>query len=273
MQDLQNALQRAERNLATFKAASSARDKFLEAQIQDLANALSGVQTRYEDRNTEYHILRHERDDLVAAAAVADQKRDALTTEIAKLKMERNVINDELKAAKEALLSSSIPEISELERLRTETASLIQDKASLERRVHSMNETFEFTRQQYQRASTSAAEAVSRASELEAENTTLRQKASGEAVRLRQLNITNAIVVEQQENERLKMESDELKELLRKKERGRGVTTRTGSVAPKSPRLGGSPGRSRAGSRAPGSRPVSPVRSFLGVRKGRGPID
>ena len=273
MQDLQNALQRAEKTLATVKAASSAREEAVQAQLQEHMSALHGVQTRYEDRNTEFHILRHERDDLVATAAIADRKRDALNAEIAKLKLERNALNEELKTTREALLSSSIPEISELERLRTETASLAHGKSSLERQVQSLEETFEFTRQQYQQASTAAAEAVSRASELEALNTILRRQASGDASRLRQLNITNAIAAEQQENERLKAENDDLKELLRKKERGRGVTTRTGSVAPKSPRLGASPGRSRAGSRAPGSRPVSPVRSFLGVRKGRGPVD
>ena len=245
----------------------------MEGQLSDQVNALGELQTRFEDITTAYHTLRHDHEDLVTAAAAADRKRDALMADFAVLKEQRQSLGDELRAARDSLATSAIPAVAELERLRSDVRLLTQDKLALEKKVQSITRDFDFTRQQYQLASSAAVAAASRASDLEVENVALQQKASGEAMRLRQTNIVHAMAQQIQENEKLTLEITDLRELIRKKERGRGVTTRTGSVAPKSPRLGTSPAPSRAGSRAPGSRPGSPVRSFLGVRKGRGPID
>ena len=250
-----------------------ATTKAHEQQIQERMDSLSELQQRYEERNAEYHALRHEKEDFIVAVTTTERKHEALVSEIAKLKEERKIVDEELRAARDSLRSSTIPPVAELESLRLQVRSLTQDKALLERKTKSVAADFEFTRQQYQVASMSAAEHASRVTALEAENAILRHKASGEAMKLRQVTLDNALDRQTRENEKLVMENADLRDLLRKKERGKGVTTRTGSVAPKSPRLGNSPARSRAGSRAPGSRAGSPVRSFLGVRKGRGPID
>ncbi|MCJ1390188.1 hypothetical protein MMC18_003046 [Xylographa bjoerkii] len=278
--NLHLALSKAETDLANLKITHDIRVDELQAaierhkqQIQERMESLSELQQRYEERNAEYHTLRHEKEDFIAAGVSAERKRDALIAEIAKLKEERMLLNEELRTVRESLRSSAIPPVAELESLRSQVRSLAQDKAMFERKTKSMAADFEFTRQQYQAASSSAAEHGTRVTELEAENAVLRQKASGEAMKLRQITLDHALECQTRETEKLAVENADLRDLLRKKERGKGVTTRTGSVAPKSPRLGNSPARSRAGSRAPGSRPGSPVRSFLGVRKGRGPID
>ncbi|MCJ1434337.1 hypothetical protein MMC27_003704 [Xylographa pallens] len=278
--DLQLALNKAETELTNLRTAHEVRVGELQAtiesheqQIQERMESLSELQRRYEERDAEYHALRHEKEDIIAAGITAERKREALIVEISKVKEERKVLDEELKGLRESLGSSTIPQVAELETLRSQMRSLNQDKAMLERKTKSMAADFEFTRQQYQLASSSAAGSAMRVTELEAENAVLRQKASGEAMKLRQATLDHALESQSQENEKLAAENADLRELLRKKERGKGVTTRTGSVAPKSPRLGNSPARSRAGSRAPGSRPGSPVRSFLGVRKGRGPMD
>ncbi|MCJ1380751.1 hypothetical protein MMC17_003860 [Xylographa soralifera] len=278
--DLQLDLKKTETELANLRTAHDVRVDELQAtveshkqQIQERMESLSELQRRYEERDAEYHALRHEKEDFIAAGVAAERKREALIAETSKLKEERKLLDEEIKRIREALGSSTIPQVAELESLRSQVRSLNQDKAMLERKTKSMAADFEFTRQQYQLASSSAVESATRVTELEAENAVLRQKASGEAMRLRQATLDHALESQSRENEKLAVENADLRELLRKKERGKGVTTRTGSVAPKSPRLGNSPARSRAGSRAPGSRPGSPVRSFLGVRKGRGPMD
>ncbi|MCJ1286065.1 hypothetical protein MMC26_005407 [Xylographa opegraphella] len=278
--DLQLALSKAESDLANVKIGHEARVDELQAsieghkqQIQERMESLSELQRRYEERDTEYHALRHEKEELIAAGLSAERKREALIVENARLKEERQALDAELRGARESLGSSAIPQVAEVESLRSHLRALAQDKATLERRTTSMAADFDFTRQQYQLASSSAAGSAMRVTELEAEVAVLRQRASGEAVKLRQATVADALERQGDENEKLAAENADLRELLRKKERGKGVTTRTGSVAPKSPRLGNSPARSRAGSRAPGSRPASPVRGFLGVRKGRGPMD
>ena len=273
-------MSRAETDLANLKTAHEVRVDELQAtieshrqQIQERMESLGELQRRYEARDAEYHALRHEKEEMIATGITAERKRDALIVEISRLKEERKVLDEELKGVRESLGSSAIPQVAELESLRSQMNTLNLDKAMLERKTKSMAADFEFTRQQYQLASSAAAGSAMRVTELEAENAVLRQKASGEALKLRQATLDHALESQTQENEKLAAENADLRDLLRKKERGKGVTTRTGSVAPRSPRLGNSPARSRAGSRAPGSRPVSPVRSFLGVRKGRGPMD
>ncbi|MCJ1475834.1 hypothetical protein MMC13_004498 [Lambiella insularis] len=278
--NLQLALEKADSELKHLWTTHAAREDELEAaarrqqqQLEEHMEALSGLQQRFEEKTEEYHMVRHENDDLVAAVTVSEKKRENLLNDYAKLKEEQNVLQDDLRRATESLRSSTVPGVAELEALKMEVKSLADEKVVLERKHKSLLQDFEFTRQHYQIASSAAAEANNRIQELEAENAALGKKASGEAMRLREATIHNALKAEIGENEKLAAENADLRELLRKKERGKGVTTRTGSVAPKSPRLGNSPARSRAGSRAPGSRPGSPVRSFLGVRKGRGPVD
>jgi len=280
MANLQSALQKAEKDIENLKDVHGREEKKLQAtllntqqQLQEYFKELSGLQDRYEERNTQYHALRHEKDDLIAAAVSSDRKREALLAENTKLKDERKSLEEQLSQARAALESSINPEIAHLEAISAANRALTNDKNSLEKRLASMTADFDFTRQQYQLASSAAAEAAQRVSDLEAEAEILRRKASGEMVKAKQMTVQGALAQQKADMEKLEHENAEMKELLRKKERGRGVVTRTGSVAPKSPRLGGSPGRSRQGSRAPGSRGVSPVRGFLGVRKGRGPVD
>lgn len=281
LRDLQSAIQNAYNDIEELKAAHNKRESELqttlrgtEQQLQDHVAALSALQDRYEERNTQYHTLRHEKNDLLAAVASSDGRRDALIAENSKLRDGHKLADEALTEARNALLSSTDPQITHLESLSATNRALLSENEALEKRLASMTGDFDFTRQQYQLASSAAAEATSRLSELESLNEALAKKASGEIAKAKAMTVEMALAQQNAELERLECENREMKELLRRKERGRGVVTRTGSVAPKSPRMGGSsPGRSRQGSRAPGSRGVSPVRGFLGVRKGRGPVD
>ena len=232
--------------------------------------ALGDLQLRFEKLNRRYHKLRREKVDLVTIAATTEQKLESLAQKLSLSEESSKNYQAETQSVRELLQNSPIPEVAALETAKAEARTLAESNASLERKIASLSNTLDFTRQQYQLASSAAAEASTTIAALEAENATLRTKASGEAVRLRELNIANGLAQEVEQNERLMAEIEDVKELLRKKDKGRGVTTRTGSVAPRSPRMGGSPARSRQGSRAPGSRQGSPVRSLLGGRKWRG---
>jgi chromosome segregation ATPase len=204
-----------------------------------------------------------------------DRRIESLTAEISKLKEDRRTIDGVLKTAKESLTTSIIPGIAEVGKLNEEISRLTSERDSLQRKLDSTTRDFEYTRQQYQHASSTAVETAKENAELHALIADLEKKASGEAVKVRSMSVQRALEQSANDNERLALELEEAKELLRKKERGKGVTTRAGSVAPRSPRLGEghTPGGSRAGSRAPGSRGASPVLGFLEVRKGRGPVD
>jgi len=279
--DLQYVIQNAQNDIEELKEVHNKRENELQTslrdtkeQLQDHVDALNALQDRYEERNTQYHTLRHQNTDLLTVVASSDRRRDALIAENSKLRDERKLVDEALAQARNALLSSAHPQISHFESLSAANRALLSEKDALGKRLASMTHDFDFTRQQYQLASIAAAEATSRLSELETLNETLAKKASGEIAKAKTMTVQVALAQQEADVERLENENREMKELLRKKERGRGVVTRTGSVAPKSPRMGGSsPGRSRQGSRAPGSRGVSPVRGFLGVRKGRGPVD
>jgi chromosome segregation ATPase len=273
------ALQAAESDLANLRAASASRIAALEAEVEDkdkrlqgYANDLGTLQTRYELRTAEYRNVCGEKQDLIADVSVARRRSESLASENTKLKETVHQRQEELRQCRQRLAESAIPGIAQVEQLEAKNRSLDQETESLRKKVKSLEEVFEFTRKEYQGASTAAAENASRMAELERENQGLRKKAAGEAAKLRQINDSQEREMYLQQVSRMKVELDELQDLLRRKERGRGMTTRTGSVAPKSPRPG-SPVGSRAGSRAAPSRPGSPTRSFLGVRKGRGLLD
>lgn len=261
--ELRNSLQEAQTKLARLKTSRANRETSLQASIESLesrlqehVDALSDLQYRYEERNTEYHILRHENAELITAAALADRKRENQASEIAKLREERTQLENELRGAREALVVCVNPDLAALEKAKEEGRAAVQQNDLLQKKVASLEANFEFTRHEYQLASGAAAESATRIVELEGEIQTLRQKASGEAVRLKGVTNKNEDEAHVKRIAELEALLEEREDLLKKKDRGRGVQTRSGSVQPRSPR----PGNSRAGSRA-----GSPMGGYLGV--------
>ena len=245
-------------------AAITAKLEDKERQIVEHMNALDDLQTRSEKVNRKHNRLRYEHNDLIKSAGTVEHKNGSLTEINNKLKEDNVRLERELAATREKLEQSSIPEIAEFEKLRAEKEQLKEKAEAQERKINSLTQDFEFTRQQYQNASSAAAELASKNSDLEVEVQSLRRKASEEAAKLR--TISNKIEVEQHLAmiDQLQREVEELKDQARAKHRGRGMVTRTGSVAPRSPRIGNSPPpRSRATSRTPASRGGSPVRSIF----------
>ena len=267
LRDALQALQESKTELSNIKAFYMNQEASMKAKVADLetrleehVNALGELQHRYEKRNEAYHILRHEKADLVAANALLDRKRDAQALEIAGLQEGRRRMEMELQESQSKLLSSVIPQTADLEKVRTEARNAVHESASLRQRITSLQTDFEYTRGEYANASMAAANSANYIRDLEAENKTLRQKASGEAARLRELNSVNASKVHLARIKELEAIVEDREESLRKREREkreRGVQTRSGSV------------QRERGSRA-GSRAGSPMPGFLGVGEKRG---
>lgn len=260
MDELQRALKRAEEQLESLKATHATREVELQntiattqQRLQWHVDSLGDLQYRYESQSADLHTLRSERDAAVAASAQAHHRYETQRVEIDRLKERQRGLETELKVTRTMLVSSAVPEIATLESAKAQAVQLATDKMQLEKRLASLTKDFEFTRQQYQLASTAAAENASALSVLQTEVAALKVQASGEAARLRQLNMSTENQAHLERAQQLEATLKERDDVLHKKEeelrelkRGRGLATRASS-APRSPRLG-----SRASSPMPG---------------------
>lgn len=120
-------------------------------------------------------------------AAALSKKLDARAAELATLKAKSAELEANLATASAALVSSSIPAASELESMRLAKAAAEAERDKLERRLASTAQDFEFTREQYQRASSSAAALAEEAGALRAEQEVLRRRAGENVVRVHEI--------------------------------------------------------------------------------------
>ncbi|KZF20337.1 hypothetical protein L228DRAFT_250016 [Xylona heveae TC161] len=213
-----------------------------QSRLQEHILALEELQTRHEEQREEIHRLRKEREAVRIAMAQSERRRETQLGEISKLKDEKASLQKELDDARTALANSTVPEIAELETARAEARHNLEAKLHFERKVDSVQRDFEFTRTQYQNASSAAFEASQETASLRDENEALKQKASGEAVKLKQMNAERANSLHLDRISELEATLLERDELIKKKDedltrlRGRGgLTTRATSV-PRSPR-------------------------------------
>ncbi len=232
----------------------------IQSRLQEHVEALTELQYRFEDQNKEMVTLRGERDAAIAASAGNSRNLEKLKANIAKMKEEHETLAAELVDARTALLNST-PEVADLEKARAEARQAAADKARLENRIQSMTKELEFTRTQYQSASTAAAEASMEVVALQEENTVLKRKASGETAKLRQLNSGKDTETHLARIKELEQTLESREELLKRKEeeikaqtRQRGLGTRASSN-PRSPMP---------------SRASSPASAFVGMPMGRG---
>ena len=259
MASLSAALQEARSENATLKASHAEREAVLQEtlqrtqkQLEDYTSALSDLQTRYEHYTRNITTLRREKAELETAATNAERRREAQTNEIATLKESRRMVEQELQAARTALLASPVPAIAELERARAEVRQLQAEKALLERKMgYAHNET-EVARKAYQEASSAAVDSASQISQLESENKVLQSRALTSAADLAAITQRNENAAIRNQIAGLEATVKDREEVLRRKDeelrelkRGRGMGTRGTSAKP-----GGSPR---------GSRGVSPV--------------
>ena len=247
-----------------------------EEEIRQQTDALGNLQTRFEQLHRDYNSVRYEKEDLEGNVARSEERYTKLLTDYTAARDERKAVQTLLEEAQSRLEKSEIPEIAEFQRLQSENKKLSEEKAVADRRAASAQQDREYAQSIYQEASSSAVESQERVQELESQLVQYRSLATGEALKLKTKNNDDEIEQYATALDKANTELEDLREQLRRRERGRGMNTRAGSTAPRSPRPGNSPTRSRANSRAPGntSRPVSPMRtSLFGTRKARAMAD
>lgn len=200
-------------------------------------------------------------------------------TEIQKLKEEKTTMQTELNAARTAMSGSAIPEVAELGKKDEEIRSLRETIERQEKKTASAEKLVEFVREEYQKASTAAADANNELSTKDAIIADLSRKADDNRVICAQaqaasereesdLRISELEALLQDREDELVRKREELKVRSSRRET-RGVSVPRSPAIMPSPRVVGS--RSRAGSPAVGElgRERDAGDSILGARTRR----
>jgi chromosome segregation ATPase len=221
-------------------------------EVDKHVGALTDLQYRFEEQVEEIRKLRMERDAAVASTADMERQHNLRVAELDQMKETRARLESELSMYRDALRDGPTNDQTAFLKAKEEALEALAEKATLEKRIASMTGDFEFTRTQYQAASTAAAEASAEVSSLKEQVASLQVQASGEAVKLRALTAASGEQIHLDRIRELELIlADREAHLHRKEEelrlqpKGRGVTTRAGSV-PKSPSLRAAKPQSRA---------------------------
>lgn len=221
------------------------------AQLQELEQALSSLQHRYETRTKNLHKIREERDSLLADRTALEERLARQKEDMSKLKEERSLLRKELDEARQELKNGG-GSLASLESAREDIRRLTKENSSLERKAEYSQSQTEYTREQYQTASTVAAQAVNEARELQEQNQELSRKLAENLAQLREMNMQNSSAIHLARIEELETILAARDDLLRRKEeelreiRKNRPSTRSTSTQPRSPKW------------AAGSRPTSP---------------
>jgi chromosome segregation ATPase len=257
-QTLDHDLQSLERSLIQMKTAHNIEKDQLQkelsqmrARLREFETGLGLLQHRYEGRTKELHMTRQDRDRLTEGKVSMEQRVEKQREDISKLKEERSRLKAELEGARQELKNGGAS-LADLETAREEIRRLTSEKASLERKAEYEKNQAEYTREQYQTASTVAAQAGNELRQVRDENEALTRKIQGNAVQLREMNIKNDAARHLARITELELILASRDDLLRKKEdelreiRKNRPSTRSTSTQPRSPKWAAS------------SRPTSP---------------
>lgn len=223
-----------------------------------MEKALGILQHRYETRTNDLHAIRRERDALAENKSTIEQRGEKIKDENARLKSERSRLEADLSEAREEIKNGG-GTLAELETAREEIRRLEKESESLKRKAEVEANRAEYTREQYQTASTVAAQSGNEARQLREENEDLKRRVATNLTELRKMNNSNdmdkhlARITELEltlvsRDEFLQRKEEELKDIRKNR-----PSTRSTSTQPRSPKWSSH------------SRPTSP-----GVNNGNG---
>ncbi|KXG49598.1 Histone deacetylase complex, subunit 2/3 [Penicillium griseofulvum] len=251
-QTLDRDLQSLEKNLMQMKHIHATETAQFHAELsqaysrcQEMEKALGILQHRYESRTKELHATRLERDRMNENKPSLEQRVEKQKETISSLKEERTELKRELDEARQALKDGG-GSSAELEKAREEIRRLAKENANLERKAEFEKNQAEYTREQYQTASTAAAQSGTESRRLATENEKLKRKAESNAVQLRQLHMKDESARHLARIEELELILATRDEFLRRKEeelreiRKNRPSTRSTSTQPRSPKWAGS---------------------------------
>ncbi|KAG0646630.1 Histone deacetylase complex 1 subunit 3, partial [Hyphodiscus hymeniophilus] len=196
----------------------------LDARCQDYEKSIAKIQPKYQEALNDRGQAAHDIQESMTRETSMRQKFDARTAELTRLKEQKALADTELAAARTALLNSSIPEVAELQKLKSELAAARADIEKAQKKIASGQNDMEFMRTNYQTASSAAAEMRNELDELKSQNAILARKASDNAVEIHRiqsesttkqyLQLISNLEVEKAAMEReLEKKSEELKSL------------------------------------------------------------
>ncbi|KKY15875.1 hypothetical protein UCRPC4_g06061 [Phaeomoniella chlamydospora] len=266
---LKEELRQAQQSLAKEREERAVEISDLKASVEgtlvkleETSMELRKLQLRYETRTREVYTSRRQIKKFEVDKEADAARRAKLMADNGTLKEEKRKLQTELSEVRSALKEGG-GTAAEIEIAKEQVRQLEKEKSTIEKSYNNMKKDFEFVRQQYQNASTAAAESASQVQGLEEEINHLKIAASDEKRKLKETNFTNDrdrylnhISQEQALSFSLNAQLQRKDDELRTMRRGRGVQTRANSVQPGSPRLGGI---------GPGSRGSSPVPGLLSV--------
>lgn len=230
-----------------------------QTQVKDYRKQLDDLQFRFEEQTStmrkQLQVIQELEKEQTNLKRLIDMKNERIKTIKEDLdRAERGKIE-----ARDQLANSEDPNLALLGKIKTERDEAVARLAKLQSTTESDRMTHQYTREQYQIASTNAVELVARVRELEEEVEKLKPMAQGQQARLRKIYMEKFTENLQTENTQLQQDLREAKEMIHRnleemriiKERSgrQGVGTRASSV-PRSPHVKPS---SRAASPLPGS--------------------
>ncbi|KAJ5562992.1 Histone deacetylase complex subunit 2/3 [Penicillium sp. DV-2018c] len=257
-QTLDQDLTSLETNLLQMRNVHAAEKSQLEAELarsiarcHELEQALSKLQHRYEDRTNEMHVTRQKSDQVAAKMNSIEQRVEKQKETISTLKEERSDLKRQLDEARQALKDGG-GSPAELEAAREEVRRLQKENLELVRKAEFEKNQSEYTREQYQNASSAAAQSGTENRQLVADNEALKRKADTNVTKLREMHMSDESVRHIARIEELEMMLATRDEFLRRREdelreiRKNRPSTRSTSTQPRSPKW------------AANSRPTSP---------------
>ncbi|KGQ01489.1 hypothetical protein PAAG_11839 [Paracoccidioides lutzii Pb01] len=217
----------------------------MQVRLETTEKSFSKLQHRYETRLNNYHKLRQELDQVLEASQKSSDRLERQKIEIAKLKDDKAALTKDLEEARNTIKEGGGTD-ADLEKAREEVRRLTKENASLQRIVQQERSQTEYTRQQYQNASTAAAQTAMELRQLEEEIGELKLKTTADLAKLKQLRLksdeqTHLSRIKEletklsQRDEMLNRKEEELREM--KKNR---PSTRATSLQPRSPKWGAS---------------------------------
>ncbi|PIA91565.1 hypothetical protein CB0940_09040 [Cercospora beticola] len=233
-------------------ASQTATEQKLRQLLQDMqerldehVKALSELQYRHEDQRKELVEVKKERDSAITTAERAVARMTSVEADNTALRTERTELKEALGAARQQLLSHTVPEVRELQELRMQAQQSKLEEEKAVKRAAATEKDLEWTRSMYQDASNRVRELAQNNNELETRLAEATVIAQGEQARARQASSQGHNKILEQENKKLRMMVDNMKSGMKNKDEqiaqlkeGRGrMGTRQSSV-PRSPRMG-----------------------------------
>lgn len=173
-------------------------DKNIRQALHDAEQNLAGhvrlvekFQPAYQQLTLERNQAAKQLSECEERAATLSGRLEARTSELNKAKLTINKTQEELNAARDQLLHSTIPEIHEFEEMRRKLQTAEKERDEADKRYQSLDTTYEYTKEQYQKVSHSAGKLNSELQQLREEYEELERKAGDNKVKILQIQAQN----------------------------------------------------------------------------------